>query len=314
MTGESGSRVPLVYILSNGRSGSTLLDLLLGAQRGFWTMGEVQLITWEMQDPRNLCGCGDPIQRCGFWEAALEEATLGDDHVIRRFRESPGSGKAIRPRELIPLYLDFPTKCSQASEKMVTYGQANSRLLSSVLRHAEKETGNEVRWLVDASKDPYRLLWLARSGRFDLRVLHITKDPRSFVYSMTKGSNGTYQGPLSKTLRMALRWRIENAIMLKVCREAIPVSNWSTLRYQDVAERPAETLDSVTDEIGIKLSEKVTPKIRAYTNHAVSGNKMRWGDTEIHYDDKWMSRFPERIQRLVWTLNRGLATHLGYHP
>ena len=38
--------------------------------------------------------------------------------------------------------------------------------------------GDQVQWLVDASKSVYRLLWLRETGLFDVRVIHLVKDPR----------------------------------------------------------------------------------------------------------------------------------------
>ena len=40
--------------------------------------------------------------------------------------------------------------------------------------------GDQVQWLVDASKSVYRLLWLRETGLFDVRVIHLVKDPRTF--------------------------------------------------------------------------------------------------------------------------------------
>jgi hypothetical protein len=66
-------RLPLVYILSNGRSGTTLLDLLLGAHPRVWTVGEVQNLPWEMRYPRAPCGCGNPVQESPFWAPILHD-------------------------------------------------------------------------------------------------------------------------------------------------------------------------------------------------------------------------------------------------
>ena len=74
---EAGSRVRIVYIAGLGRSGSTILDRLLGAQPEFHSAGEVAS-TWSqgvLED--RLCSCGQPFSSCAFWERVrLTDPTL----------------------------------------------------------------------------------------------------------------------------------------------------------------------------------------------------------------------------------------------
>ncbi len=66
----------LIYIASNGRSGSTLLDLLLGTHSNIWILGEFQNLPWELIEPRQTCGCGTAVEHC-YHKNAFTLRTLG---------------------------------------------------------------------------------------------------------------------------------------------------------------------------------------------------------------------------------------------
>src|ERR1044072_4610633 len=63
---DSGPR--LAYILSASHSGSTLLAMLLGAQPGACTVGELRAPSLGDPDVYR-CSCGERIKKCPFWIA-----------------------------------------------------------------------------------------------------------------------------------------------------------------------------------------------------------------------------------------------------
>src|SRR6266498_4080255 len=64
----------VLYIAGAGRSGSTLLDGVLGQLDGFFAAGELRYL-WErgLQESR-LCGCGVAVRDCPTWRAVLASA------------------------------------------------------------------------------------------------------------------------------------------------------------------------------------------------------------------------------------------------
>ncbi|MGH2812195.1 MAG: hypothetical protein ACRDI1_05730, partial [Actinomycetota bacterium] len=79
--GAPAARPPVrvLYIGGAGRSGSTLLDLMLGQLPGFFAAGELKYV-WDRGLLRNeLCGCGSSFRECPFWTAVGTEAFGGWD-------------------------------------------------------------------------------------------------------------------------------------------------------------------------------------------------------------------------------------------
>src|SRR5436190_1536245 len=163
-----GERVRLVYVASIGRSGSTLLELLLGAHEDIATVGELHLWPHELRPGgRHLpCGCGLPIEACPFWlEMARRVDPLGSPPPrLDAFREEHTGGRTLRLGRL----LDFLVRPRpEVDREVATYADNTERTLRAFADLTEETTGRRPDWLVDASKDPYRLAWLVRSGRFD---------------------------------------------------------------------------------------------------------------------------------------------------
>ena len=74
MAERANARVPgpsdsvkVLFIGGSGRSGSTVVERLLGALPGVCNVGEVVLM-WERGLLRGeRCGCGVPLPQCPFW-------------------------------------------------------------------------------------------------------------------------------------------------------------------------------------------------------------------------------------------------------
>src|SRR3989337_1492741 len=63
----------ILYIGGAGRSGSTLIELILGNMPGFFSVGEIRYF-WEYVLEEDLsCGCGEIITSCTFWSKVLRE-------------------------------------------------------------------------------------------------------------------------------------------------------------------------------------------------------------------------------------------------
>lgn len=301
-------RIPVVYILSNGRSGTTLLDMLLGSSPNAWTLGEAQLLPWELRENRSPCGCGRDLKACPFWNEVLPEVPLGrGPYPIDFFREQHGAGQVLR-WSLLP---DVIRGSLSGSRRRAAreYGRVNAEYFIAVLRAAHRETNQKVQWLIDASMDPYRLVWLQQSDFFRVRVIHLTKSPEGFVYSMIKHKES---GRDWLALRMAGRWLVENILMMHICRAILTEDQWRHVRYEDLASNPKTVQRRLGRWLAIDFPEWEGKSFRAYTNHALSGNKMRWEDTEIRLDTRWKRHMSATNRLLSRVVTFPVAQALGH--
>lgn len=304
------NKVPLIYILSSGRSGTTLLDMLLGAHPNTWTTGEIQLLPHELADPRSPCGCGNPVRRCAFWSNVIENTKVDRSGAhVGYFRNKRQVGKVLRWAKLLDLLRGSVSE--RWSPIATEYEDRNVQLFRSVKEEARTRTDQSIRWLVDASKDPYRLLWLQQSNRFDIRVIHLIKDPRSFVYSMVRPQ---LPGGGRKTIRMTGRWIIENALMSRLCRTAFLPSHVKQIAYEQLARSPKKTLEVLAKWLNLNPRPELVNSFREYENHAVSGNAMRWRDSEeeIRLDERWRQKLPVERSRFIRVFTAPFLGYCGY--
>ena len=57
----------VLYIGGFGRSGSTLVERILGQLPGFCSAGEIVFLWQRGLIDGQLCGCGVPVPECEFW-------------------------------------------------------------------------------------------------------------------------------------------------------------------------------------------------------------------------------------------------------
>ncbi len=306
-------KVPLIYILSNGRSGSTVLDLMLGSFPHLWTLGEAQLLPLEVNF-NAVCGSGERIKESVFWKDVLSSIQFEDQlSSISHFRKShphgSHTGAVIRLNQLVSL---FTEKVSVETQKKIeSYGKLNEDFFRKTIAHAEQcGFAHCIDWIVDASKDPYRLMWLQHSNLFDIKVIHLVKRPSAFVYSTAKHAK---KGVDSRMVgRMTVRWIVENWIMTQVCERCVPLQNLYTLQYESLVQNPTESLTLIGEKFGINLQGYTTNQFREYVNYGVSGNKSRWENKTVHLDERWREQMPTSYVKFVNWCTQKLATRYGY--
>jgi hypothetical protein len=295
-TADALEPLPLIYILSSGRSGSTLLDLLLGQHERMWTLGELQVLPWELREHRAPCACGQPLEDCEFFGPLLPSLPLASGAArLEHFRESHGFGRVLRSQLLLDLLLGGPR--GRRRQQAAAYAELNAELLRRLWSAAQKRQPAGLAYLVDSSKDLYRLAWLATSGRFALKVIHVYKDPRAFVHSMTR-REGARPGSV---LRFATRWLIENALMAYL-GSTLPPQNFLCLDYETLAGDPQSALLRLGRFLGLELAPNHGQRLRRETVHAISGNEMRWQPSSIELDQRWRKDLPDWARRLTGVL------------
>lgn len=77
----------LVYILSHGHSGSTLLDTLIGTIPGCFSCGELQYLPWQFYrnntaegkiKHQNICTCLKSFKNCPVWGKVFNELNISE--------------------------------------------------------------------------------------------------------------------------------------------------------------------------------------------------------------------------------------------
>jgi len=287
------AKLPLVYILSTGRSGSTLLDVLLGAQPECWTLGEFQLL--DIGVGRQMqCGCHQQLSQCEFWGPVVDRVRRTLRFPLGYFRSGRHpSGKVVRWGFLPSIAMGRPLSVQRPAAE--AYGVSNLAAIDEA-RYAAEQHQDKVSWLIDASKDPYRLLWLQASGHFDIRVIHLIRRPEGFVSNMMRSANAS--GSLA-VVKYALRWMIDNMIGLAILWRMFWPEMVKTVHYEDLAADPESVIGDICHWLEVPFEPDRTHSTRYEVNHGVAGNRARWEALTVNFEETWRITMPSFHQRLI---------------
>lgn len=280
-------RVSVLYIAGAGRSGSTLLELILGNLSGYSSVGEVRYF-WEYWADRGwLCGCGRLLagysmgdRPCPFWSEVI--ARLPKEKLDQLRTEAE---RFDRTRNL-PLFA-VPLGNTRKPPQSLIDGTGQ------LYRAIWEVSGRQV--IVDSSKVPSHLYILQQVPDIDLRVLHLVRDARAVAYSwnkrpkqeLGKAHPGTAM-PASSTLKSLVVWNVENVYAAKFGRRA---NHYAVMRYEDFTSSPAVVLKEALSQLGLDGSalDLHNGKFSGLLTHSVGGNPLRFGRTEfqIKPDNEW---------------------------
>ena len=265
----------LVYILSLGHSGSTLLDLLLGSHSQVESGGEFfkfrhyMLDTGGRTEERRLCTCGAQVDECTYWTKVRETLLL-------RYGT-----------------FDFDLE----TDDPAAFEDNHYKVLRTIL----DVTGKSV--FCDSSKTYTRLRRFVDSDLFRVHVIHLVRDGRAVGFSYKKKGHDFYR-----------ELRTWNRLNLHYHRElrSSGRASYRCLRYENLAADPHGELAALMSTIGMKFEQRQL-RFQDLPHHNLSGNRMRMGgSSEIRRDASYLERL-SRTEWMLGNLCalRGLRT-FGY--
>ena len=307
------TEINVLYIGGHGRSGSTLLELILGQLDDFVAVGELRHI-WDNSFVDNqLCSCGNHFKDCEFWQAVVGEAFGGYHNVpvdeIRAIKRA-----VDRIRYIPKLFVPWKT---QTDKQLVSrYGQ----ILNKLYRAIHKVSGGTT--IVDASKDVSTAFFLATLPDINLHLLHLVRDSRAVGYSwQRKGKVFRPEISGEKSFMAthsphssAIEWVYRNAF-LELLR--LYVNNSFRVRYEDLVTDPLKTLSFILQALGQPrenfgfIKQK---KVSLKSHHTVAGNPIRFrqGEITLHLDMEWQHKMRLKDKLLITLLTFPLLYHYNY--
>ena len=147
--------IKVIYIAGWGRSGSTILDGILGQVPGLVSVGEIKFL-WERGYLQNRrCSCGEPFRSFPFWTEVMTLAlpAITRDQVMALDRAS----RRTRTRHLPPMLLRG--SLARYAPDLDWYRTALAKLYRAVLQAGDGDI------VVDSSKYPSYAFMLKQTSR-----------------------------------------------------------------------------------------------------------------------------------------------------
>jgi hypothetical protein len=299
----------VLFIAGPGRSGSTLLDLLLGQIEGFYSTGELRLIWKRGFGENQLCGCRKPFKECEFWTEVVKEAFGGFEEINYSQLEAL--------REPVENYVSKGLYTNSESELPAQYTEYFDAC-SNLYRAIHKISGCE--FIVDSSKNTAHGLVLASIPQLDLLSVHLIRDSRAVAYSWRREKirpeiHWEQQFMAQQNiLKSATRW---NSLHKFADRLQYVSQRYLPLRYEDLATNPRKSLVALFANFGIQrasLDFLEGQQAKLKENHTVSGNPIRFSNTaiKIQPDIEWQHAMTNHHKWLVTLITWPLLLKYGY--
>lgn len=266
----------LLLIRGLGHSGSTILDLALGAHPALIGVGEAARVLprpapgEERRGPARLrgdlrhervCTCGEVAARCPVWGPLLDWLEDHDD-------------------------LPLEAKMLRLTEQL-----------------GSLPGGDGLAWLVDSYQGDLALPRQTLPG-LETRVLFLVRDARSWVHSRRRDA----RGPLAPLRSLARWWRVNRRFERELRRCGKPLF---VLGYEELALAPEAALQRLCAWLDLPFDAAMLTPGEASRSHVLSGNRMRF-DAErrarIRYDGAWLAS-PGWTPRLIPLLPPVAAMH-----
>lgn len=309
-------RVRVLYIAGYSRSGSTILDSILGQIDGFFSMGELYHVWSRNIRDNTVCGCGTPFRECKVWNDIFDDAFGGMDKVdTREMIRAQNSSTRIRH---IPI-MSVPWGRRLLMSRSEQYLEQLKLLYQAI----QARTGSRV--IVDSSKVPLYGYLLNTIPSIDLYVVHLIRDPRAVSYSWLKKrllpplpdkDDPIYMDRYSVT-KSSITWNVTNAAVEMFWRRR--PKKYLMLRYEDFVDRPKENLQRIIELVSEQDNFSLPPfvaerTIELETNHTTSGNPSRFktGTLQLRPDREWISRMRLRDRVLATVLTCPLLLRYKY--
>jgi hypothetical protein len=302
------SRTPILYIAGSGRSGSTLVNVLLGQLPGFAAVGEARDVFDLGLTQRGPCGCGAAVPDCDFWTRVLARTFGGG--AVDPLRWAGDKERFLRTKRIAQhLLLGRFDRAGERGE-YAAYTAMLKRLYDAIREESRAEV------IVDASKWPTYARVLGDLEGYDLHVVHLVRDPRACAYSwqnrkaVEPGRTLETQGAFYTTSF----WVTWNTIIPKWFDKP---GRYLQLRYEDFVAEPRESIRRIAAFLGRPDARLPFTDARSADlgiTHSIAGNDGRFsrGPMEISPRDRWREALAPRSRRIVELMTFPLLARYGY--
>lgn len=313
----TGKANPLkvISIIGDTRSGSTIVDNILGAYDGFFPTGELHYL-WErgLLESRK-CGCGRKMRECTIWSRIIDRvfedpqlSSAGAVGVVVLQR------RTVRTRHTLRLLRSTGAR-HEANAYVRAYARAASRLYESIA----EVTGARV--IVDSSKRPSDAALVRMLPGIESYVVHLVRDPRAVAFSWLRkkkelDSERHPEMPRHGSLYSSVRWLGINT-MADIVRRRESLGHSLLVRYEDFVADPRATIERIVRAVGEPLEPSPfvgEREVRLAPNHTVAGNPSRFksGLIQLRDDRDWRMSLGDGDRLLTTTISMPLLHHYGY--
>ena len=274
-------KIKVIYISGLGRSGSTLLDLIISTSDKVFSIGEAYRLKSYL-DREYDCSCGDKMELCSFWSKLYQK--------LRTFSIKNRVSTRNYFKIAYSLYNPFYTEKFQ-------FKSDNEDLFSLIKKNAPTET----EYILDSSKELGRLIELNEDKSIEVYNINVIRDGQGAANSF---NTRTSQAKGKSYFISIFKWILMNALINKYLKKANVRS--LAISYNLFCKDPAKYLNQINQFLKIYIPSDYISVIKDMNYHNLGGNKLarlenRQKFSEIKEDNKWRTQ-QNKFKKFLSTL------------
>lgn len=267
---NTNSQSKVIYIVGSSRSGSTILNILLGNIDGVFAAGELNHYMRAGANSDSYCSCGRPVTTCEFWTSvrnASDDMTKDHTHSFQDLTNTIENWRSL---------LSTNNKSSGNRLKQA-YADYSDAYYDSILKISKNN------FVVDASKSPVRLLHLLSNSNHEYKVIHTVRDPRGVCASLNKSwkkdvERGIEVNLAGRPYRKIIKELYLLSFLTILARLRTRKGNFLQVRHEDLVSRTKGTINNLQNFLEVdchELAEHVANGGELQQSHNVGGNRLR---------------------------------------
>jgi hypothetical protein len=307
--------VRVVYLMGAGRSGSTVLDIILGNHPEVVSVGEMTNLPLSAFVARSSasCACGQRGNICPFWDDVRREwikRTGVDD--VKGYLVLKNAFEGFKE---LWCWLRLLRERRRPSPQFQAYAEHTCALFKAIRTVSGKSI------IVDSSKNPARALALTMMHGVDLRLIHLVRDGRGIAWSMKRVFIEDEKVAVQKytksrpVWRTAFSWLVINLQSAWVCRQ-LDRDKSMRVRYEDFVTNPRGALERIGGLIDVdftSVADVISAGDALEIGHTIAGNRLRLaGRVRLRLDREWTQKLSVKDQGVFWALAGWLMRRYGY--
>lgn len=280
----------ILYIISDKRSGSTLLENILSKSNEAVSLGEVAMLKNHIlkEGPGEKwgwnCSCGEALENCTFWSQVLQKILISS------------ASKEIETKINWP-YSSFyslafgiaPGIFKKKIFHKIQSGRSRQIAENVFDVYREVDVFTKKKFIVDSTKLPIQALALYKMKKaIPIKFIFLTRDIRGIAFSKKKSREKNEIKVSFKDLYKVWIYKKFATAILKF----IPKEDVITIHYENLAEKTGEELGKIFSFTNMQSFE--TPRYMELSNdHTLGGTPKRFDKRAIKLDESWRKYFDQ---------------------
>lgn len=267
----------VIYLMGAGRSGTTILASLLGANKNILTIGEMHQFLEHIVDTKP-CSCGKLLNECEFWSKIVQDYYTENNSDLRNLDNYLVD---------VERHLKIPISFFKKNNKHIKFQEDFYKKISVL---------NPSKYYLDSAKFISRVLQLRKSESLNVKIIYLVRDVRGVINSFSKNVQ-TQKHPIStilyytmvNTMAQIVKWRYPKDVL--------------KIKYEDFVENSIDTLSNIEKFIATDLTdvkEVIIKEKFIEIPHIIGGNRLKIKEKiKIRKDLAWKTNI-NRFKQIIY--------------